>query len=149
MIPRWRWCFKFTVFVWLFIFFQVYYMLRFDGARYLSLLFKFILSERLSDSLWGSDVLLFSEFTNLASILFYNFIEFIILLYTFLVILFAQYKECIIWWITFINLSDVLPAFTYASAIGNLWRICLGVNILNLLTSVLFIKVTDFFDNID
>ena len=149
MIPRWRWCFKFTVFVWLFIFFQVYYMLRFDGARYLSFLFKFILPERLSDSLWGSDVLLFSEFTNLVSILFYNFIEFIILLYTFLVILFAQYKEYIIWWITFINVSDVLLAFTCASAIGDLWRICLGVNILSLLTSMLFIKVIDFFDNID
>ena len=149
MIPRWRWCFKFTVFVWLFIFFQVYYMLRFDGARYLSFLFKFILPERLSDSLWGSDVLLFSEFTNLVSILFYNFIEFIILLYTFLVILFAQYKEYIIWWITFINFSDVLLAFTCASAIGDLWRICLGVNILSLLTSMLFIKVIDFFDNID
>ena len=27
--------------------------------------------------------------------------------------------------------SDVLPAFTCASAIGNLWRICLGVNILS------------------
>ena len=26
--------------------------------------------------------------------------------------------------------SDVLSAFTYASAIGNLWGFCLGVNIL-------------------
>ena len=34
-------------------------MLRFDKATYSSLLFKFILSERLSNSLLGSDVLLF------------------------------------------------------------------------------------------
>ena len=37
-------------------------MHRFDKEKYLSLLFKFILSERLSNSLWVSDVLLFSEF---------------------------------------------------------------------------------------
>ena len=60
-------------------------MLRFDKTTYLSLLFKFILSERLSNNLWGSDVLLFSEFVNIVSILFYIFIEFIIFLYTFLV----------------------------------------------------------------
>ena len=81
-------------------------MLRFDKATYLSLLFKFILSERLSNSLWQSDVLLFSEF--------------IILLYTFLVISFARNKEYIICLIWFSKFSDVLPAFTCASAIGNL-----------------------------
>ena len=59
-------------------------MLRFDKAKYLSFLFKFILSERLSHSLRGSDVLLFLEFINIVSTLFYNFIEFILLLYTFL-----------------------------------------------------------------
>ena len=37
-------------------------MLWFDKATYLSVLFKFFLPERLSNSLWGSDVLLFSEF---------------------------------------------------------------------------------------
>ena len=58
-------------------------MLRLDKATYLSLLFKFIFPERLSNSLWGSDVLLFSEFINVVSILFYNVIEFIILLYVF------------------------------------------------------------------
>ena len=40
-------------------------MLRFDKTKYLSLLFKFILSEILSNSLKGSDVLLFSEFTDI------------------------------------------------------------------------------------
>ena len=42
-------------------------MLRFDKARYLLLLFKFILSERLSNSLWKSDVPLFLEFINIVN----------------------------------------------------------------------------------
>ena len=92
--------------------------------------FKLILSGRSSNSLWGSDVLLFSEFINIVSILFYNFIEFIILLYTFLVICFAQYREYVICLISFSKFSDALPAFTCASAIGNLWNICLCVKIL-------------------
>ena len=58
-------------------------MLKFDKATYFSLLFKFVLSERSSNSLRGSDVLLFSEFLNIASTLVYNFTEFIVLLYTF------------------------------------------------------------------
>ena len=39
-------------------------MLKFDKATYLPLHFKFIFSERLSNRLCGSDVLLFSEFIN-------------------------------------------------------------------------------------
>ena len=39
-------------------------MLRFYRATYLSLVFKFIFSERLSNSLLGSDNLLFLEFTH-------------------------------------------------------------------------------------
>ena len=101
-------------------------MLRFATATYLSILFNSILSERLSNSLWGSDVLLFLEFINIVYTLFYNFIEFIKLLYTFLVISFFQYKEYMIWKNSF-NL--MLPAFTCASANGNLWRIYLKVNI--------------------
>ena len=31
--------------------------------------------------------------------------------------------------ISFSKFSDVLPAITCASAIGNFWRICFGVNI--------------------
>ena len=77
-----------------------------------------MLSERLSNSLWGSDVLLFLEFTNIASFLFYNFIGFTILLYTSLVISFAWYKEYMISRISFSKFSDVLPAFTCAKAIG-------------------------------
>ena len=51
------------------------------------------------------------EFTNIVSTLFYNFIEFIILLYTYLVFSFARYKEYIICLISFSKFSDVLPAF--------------------------------------
>ena len=43
-------------------------MLRFDKATHLSL-FKFYLSERLSNSLWGSAFLLFLEFINIVSVL--------------------------------------------------------------------------------
>ena len=67
-------------------------MFRFDEATYLLLLFKFILSEILSNGLWGSDILLFPEFINIVSILYYTVIEFIILLYTFVEIYFAGYK---------------------------------------------------------
>ena len=65
-------------------------------------------------------MLLFPEFINIVSILFYNFMEFIILLYTFLVISFARYKEHLIFLISFSKFSDVLPAFTFAKPIGNL-----------------------------
>ena len=108
-------------------------MLRFDKANYLSILFKFILFERLSNSLSWSDVLLFSEFITLVSVLFYKFIEFIILLYTFLVIFFPRIEEYIIFLISFNYFSGVLPAFTCTRAIGNLWSICWGVNILSCL----------------
>ena len=104
-------------------------MLRSDKATSLSLLFKFILYVRLSNSLRESDVLLFSEFINIISVLFYNFIEFMILLYTFSVISFARYKGCVICLISFSKFSDVLPAFTCARAIVYFWSICLGVNI--------------------
>ena len=57
--------------------------------------------------------------------------EFITLLYTFLVIYFARYKEYMIRMISFSQSSNVLPAFTCARAIGNLSSICLGVNILS------------------
>ena len=78
-------------------------MLRFDKATDLSLVFKFILPERLSNRLWGQDVSLFLKFINIVFLLFYNFIEFIMLLYTLLVISFAQYKEYIICLISFSN----------------------------------------------
>ena len=92
--------------------------------------FKIVLSIRLSNSLWESDVLLFSEFVSIGSILYYDFIKFITSLNTFLVFSFALSKKCIIRPISFSNFSDVLSAFTCARAVGNLWRICLGVNIL-------------------
>ena len=51
------------------------------------------------------------------------------MLYTFLVISFALYKEYMIFLISLSKVSDGVPAFTCARAIGNLWSICLGVKI--------------------
>ena len=96
-------------------------MLRFDKPGYLSLVFKFILSERLGNSLWGLDVLLFSEFINIILILYHNFIELFILLYAFPVISFAQYKEYITWQISISKFSYVFPAFTCGIAFFFNW----------------------------
>ena len=104
-------------------------MLRFYKTAYLLLLFKSLLFERLSNSLWESDVLLFPEIINIVSIQFYNFIEFIILFYTFLVIYIAEYKEYSI------CLISVLPVFTFENAIDNLRSIRLEVNVLSPLPS--------------
>ena len=87
-------------------------MLRFDKATIVSLLFKFILSLRLTNSLWGLDVLLLPEFINIVFILYENCVEFIILLYNFLVISFARLKEYRFFHIG--KFSDVLPAFNCA-----------------------------------
>ena len=96
-------------------------MLRFPKATYLPLLFKLILSERLSKSLRGSDVLILPEIINLVSVLFHNFIEFIILLHTFLLVIsFARCKEYMICLISSSKFSHVLPAFTCASDVDNL-----------------------------
>ena len=96
-------------------------MLIYDKETYLSLLFKFILLERLSNNLRHPDVLLFFEFKNiLLSILYYNFIELIILLYTFLLISFARYKQYMIFLISFRKFSGVLSPSTSVSAIGSL-----------------------------
>ena len=62
------------------------------------------------------------------------------MLYTFLVTSFALYKECMICLISFNKFSDVMPAFTCARAIGNLWSISLGVNILTLLPCAGFVE---------
>ena len=45
---------------------------------------------------------------------------------------FARYKEYMIGLISFSKFSDVLPAFTFARAIGYLWSISLEFNILRL-----------------
>ena len=97
----------------------------------LQLIFKHIY-HFLSISLWGSDVLLFPELINIVSILFYNIIEFIILLYTFPVIFFARYKKYITCLISFSKFPDVLPTITCARTIGNLGSICLGLSIFRL-----------------
>ena len=51
-----------------FIFLHVEYMLGFDKATYITLLFQFTLSIRLINSLSGSDVLLLLKFMNIVSI---------------------------------------------------------------------------------
>ena len=61
-----------------------------------------------------------------------------VLLYTFLVISFPQYKEYMICVISISTFLDVLPAFTCARAIGNLWSTCFGVNILRIEWSEIF-----------
>ena len=44
---------------------------------------------------------------------YYTFIDFIMLLYTFLVVSFAPYKKCIIYHISFSKFSDVLTFSPY------------------------------------
>ena len=79
---------------------------------------------------------------------YYTFIEFILLSYTFLVISFDQYKEYMIFLISFNKFSDVLPAFTFAKVIGNLLSICLGVDIFSPFPCVSFIGNLPFFESI-
>ena len=121
-ISSWSLCFKFIVLV------RLFYIFPCTVVKHIYDSFL-ILSERLSNSLWKSDVFLFQKFINIVSILFYIFIEFIILLYTFLVISFLWQKEYMTCWILFSRFSDVLPAFICARAIGNPWSICLGLNV--------------------
>ena len=59
------------------------------------------------------------------SILYHISVGFLILSYTFLVILFFQDKQFISWIIYFRKFSDVLPAITCAGN-GNLWSLCFG-----------------------
>ena len=72
----------------------------------------------------------FTKFINKIYILFYDFIEFIIPLYTLLVTSFDRCKEDMICLILFSNFLDAVAAFICAKAIGNLWSIYLGVYIL-------------------
>ena len=71
-----------------------------------------------------------NQFINIVSISFYNFIEFIVLLYSCILVVtsFCWYKKYMICLISFSNFSDVLPAFACGSGIGNIWSICLGDN---------------------
>ena len=84
------------------------------------------------------------------SSLYSTFIEFIIVLHAFLVISFAWFKGYIIWRILFNKLWDVLSVCSCTSAIGNLWSICLRVNIMfsysqRLATQAEFEKSSFFF----
>ena len=117
------WYFKFLVFKWILYFFPcTVEILRLDYSTYLSLLFKYILSARLSINLRSSEVLIFFEVLRIIYILFYIYIDF--LLYFFLVTSFDRYNEETNFLILFSKFSNVLPDFTYASAIGILCSIC-------------------------
>ena len=104
-------------------------MPRFDNATYLLLLFKFVLSERLSNNIWGSDLLLFLEFINKYSLYIITLLNSLYSYIHLLVISFVRYKECMIWRSSFSRFTDVLPAFISARGIDKLWRICLELKI--------------------
>ena len=87
---------------------------------------------KMSNCLWGSYVLLFPEFINIVSILFYNFTEFVILLYTFLVFFFLDTKN--IWFDQFCLLSFQIYYQLLLVKVQSVW---LGVNILSLLPCLL------------
>ena len=63
------------------------------------------------------------------SILFYNFLIFIILYILFKFYL-TQCKQSMILRILWSKFTDVLSVFNCARAIGNIWSICLGVTTL-------------------
>ena len=92
--------------------------------------FKFILSERVNEDLWGSDVLLFSEFINIVSTLDYTFIETIILLYTFLVLFLLDTKNILFDVIHLVGLQVCYQLFLVQVLLVIFERIWLGVNIL-------------------
>ena len=76
--------------------------------------------------------------------MYYTFIEFIILLYTFFNNLITWYKEHMICIISFNKFSHVLTICTYAGAIGNLWSICLKVNSLSYFRFCCLLKLKFF-----
>ena len=131
LIPCWSWYLKSIIFVWFFYIYYAYYAYYALINQHMFLSFSSLFYLWDLTRLWESSVLLFSEFINIVSILFYNVIEFIILLYTSLVTSFSRYKEYIISLISFCKFLDVLPTFTCARAIGNVWTIWFGLNIFN------------------
>ena len=104
-------------------------MLRFAKAITFLPMLKSNILVSFNSKTCGLDVLVFSEFIYIVSI-FYTLMD-LIMLHTFLVICLDWYKDYTICIISFNKLSELLPAFTCASAIGNLWSIYLGVSILS------------------
>ena len=85
---------------------------------------------------------MFSEFIN--SIYFTRYWKgFIMFLYTFLVIFFDWYKEWTICLIAINKFPKLLSVFIYDGAIGNLWSIWLGVNILSPVPLVALVFASD------
>ena len=112
-------------------------MLRFDKAIIFLPILKSNLLLSFNNKTCDLGVLLFSEFVNAVSTFIHIWVQFycidlIMLLHTFLVICFDWYKEQTICIISFNKLSELLSAFICERAIGNLWSIYLGCNILSL-----------------
>ena len=84
-------------------------MLRLDKIIYLTFYFKYISSAWLSNSLWGSDVLQFLEFINIALIfvLYLHWIHYIVM-YFFSVFFFLDAKN--IWFVWFYLENLCLPS---------------------------------------
>ena len=70
----------------------------------------------------------------------YTFMELIILFYNLSVVAFAQYRKYLIFLISFRKFSDVLSAFTYASAIVNFLIGYWGIKVLSPFPSVTFLQ---------
>ena len=100
---------------------------------------ELLFSERWSNSLWGSDILLFSEFINVTSTLFHNFIDYVVIYFS--SNFFSSIQRIYDLTVSFIKFSDVLAAFTCTSAVGNLWVIYLEVSILSPLPSSCLLKL--------
>ena len=71
----------------------------------------------------------------------YNFTEFIILLYTFLVASFSRHNKYMICLIPLVSLQILFLAISCAIAIGNLRSICLGINVLSCLWCKILSKI--------
>ena len=82
--------------------------------------------------------MLFPEFGNIVSILNYNLIEFITLLYVFLSNLLCTVQKYMNWWISLTRFQMYYLLFTWASDTDSLWRICSEVNILSPFPPVVF-----------
>ena len=99
-------------------------MLRFENTIYLSLLFKFVWSSRLTWILTRSEVLLFLESVTI--------VFSVILIWLYYHTHFCNLCHLIqlIDYLKLSNFLTVLPAFNCASAIGNLGSICSGASVL-------------------
>ena len=134
-MPLWSWYFELMVFIWLFYIFSCQLDVKIWQGNYHSP-FNFFFSERSTTRLCGSEALLLHITWICYQICITSIL--IILLYAFLVTPVAPYEEYIIWRTSFSNFSNVLPVFTCARHIINLWNICLVVIIQSICLGLIF-----------